>query len=277
MTSEEMHAKYMPPKQLADFFRADKDVYRVFPTSDRGRDLSAIVPIIGDLDLQVLTTVYEINTNNLYTNIDSILNINWNVLKIFGVKYFVTDRELFHPQLALKYSNPATKEYVYQFNGFTSFGHFVKRDTIVPAAYDRLKAINSAAFDPSVTAMLEKKLPFELTADSSSSDVTRFTPNEIAFDVYTGKQGLFVIPMPYVKDGWSVYIDDKEVEDVLIANHTMQAVVVPAGRHKVIAKFNSSSYNSSYWISAVAWVLFYGAVVFLIWRRVQWKKIKDKS
>ena len=143
MSGEEMYRKYMPSKPLSDFFRADKEVYRVFPTSDRGRDLSAVVPIIGDHDLQVLTTVYEINTNNLYTNIDSILNINWNVLKIFGVKYFATDRELFHPQLALKYSNPAAMEYVYQFNGFTTFGHFVKGDTVIPAAYDRLKAINS--------------------------------------------------------------------------------------------------------------------------------------
>ena len=266
MSGEEMYSRYMPSKPLADFFRNDKDVYRVFPTMDRGRDLSAVVPIIGDHDLQVLTTVYEINTNNLYSNIDGIVNINWNVLKIFGVKYFVCDRELIHPQLTLKYSNPATMEYIYQFNPFTSFGHFAKGDTVVPVAYERLKAINTAAFDPAVTVMLEKKLPFSITDDSSNTIVTKFTPNEITYDLYTGKQGLFVIPIPYVKDGWSIFIDDKEVNEVILANHAMQAIVVPPGRHNVTAKFNSSSYTSSYWISAIAWILFYLGIGFLCWK-----------
>ena len=51
MSGEEMYRKYMPSKPLSDFFRADKEVYCVFPTSDRGRDIYAVVSIIGDHDL----------------------------------------------------------------------------------------------------------------------------------------------------------------------------------------------------------------------------------
>jgi len=114
--------------------------------------------------------------------------------------------------------------------------------------------------------MIDKKLPFDLSGDSTSNIVTKFTPNEINYDVYTGKQGLFVLPVPYVKDGWSIFVDGKKVSDVILANHAMQGIVVPAGRHSVTAKFNSSSYSTSYWISAIAWILFYCAVAFLSWR-----------
>ena len=271
LDGDAVRQRYFPTKPLADFFRNDKDIYRVFPVTDRGRDLSSVVPIIGDHDLQVLTKVYEINTNNLYQNIDSITNINWNVLKIFGVKYFVCDREVFHPRLGLVYSDPSNKDYVYRFANFKSFGHFVKNDTLIARAYDRLKVINNAAFDPAVTAILESEIKGSVQSpDSSYSKVTRFTPNEMEFDVYTDRQSLFVVPIPFVKDGWEFLIDEKNVDEVYIANHAVQSLVIPAGNHKVRARFNSASFTSTYWISAFAYFILYGLFIYFIvkrWRR----------
>ena len=278
LDGEEMVARYLPVKPLSDFFRADKEIYRVFPVTDRGRDLSAVVPIIGDHDLQVLTTVYEINTNNLYQNVDGLFNINWNVLKIFGVKYFVCDREIIHPQLTLKYSDPVTKDFVYQFNGYRSFGHFVKNNIVISSGYERLKMINNPAFDASQTAILQKGLPTSVAApDSSSISVTLFTPNELTYELYTGKQALFVMPLPYVNDGWSVFIDDKQVKDIYIANHATQAFVVPAGQHRVRAVFNTASYKSSYWVSAICWILFYIAIALLWWKGRRGRLVKAEA
>jgi hypothetical protein len=276
LDAEAVRQRYFPAKPLTDFFKADPSVYRVFPVTDRGRDLSAVVPIIGDHDLQVLTKVYEINTNNLYQNIDSITNINWNVLKIFGVKYFVCDREVFHPKLGLVFSDPPNKDYVYRFADFTSFGHFVERNSVIPGAYERLKMINNAAFDPIVTAMLEKDIQIPLhSPDSSYSTVNRFTPNEMDFDVYTDKQSLFVIPIPFVKDGWEFMIDDKKADEVYITNHAVQSLVIPPGNHKVRARFNSTSFTTSYWISAIAYILLYGLLIYIAVKR--WRNTMDKT
>ncbi len=261
LTGDEVQARYFPPKPVADFFKNDKEVYRVLPVTDKSRDLSAVVPIIGDHDLQVLTSVYEINTNNLYRNIDSITNINWNVLKVFGVKYFVADRQFFHPQLTLKFSDPASSHFVYQFNAFRGFGHFVNNSIAIPKAYDRLKKFNDATFDPAVTAMLEKPLPVTLSApDSTYSAVTKFTPNEMVFDVYTSVPALFVIPLNYVSEGWEIAIDGNLVKDVHLTNHAVQSVVVPAGKHVVSSTFNKSLYKNSYLLSAIAT----GALYFIL-------------
>ena len=252
------------------------ETYRVFPVTDRGRDLSAVVPIIGDHDLQVLTTVYELNTNNLYKNIDSLTNINWNVLKIFGVKYFVADRDFYHPQLTLKFSDPQSRDYVYQFNGFKGFGHFVEGFTVIPKGYDRLSMINNASFDPSKTVLVDKNVTEPVTApDSSNSKVTLFTPNEVNFEVYTNKQALFIIPIPFVKDGWTISIDNKEVKEVYSANHAVQSVVVPAGNHKITATFNKASYTQSYWISLIAFLVLYGLLIYFILK--ERKILKDKA
>lgn len=278
LSGAEVQQRYFPAKPITDFFKADNEAYRVFPVTDRGRDLSAVVPIIGDHDLQVLTKVYEINTNNLYQNIDSITNINWNVLKTFGVKYFVADREIFHPNLKAVFADPANKDYVYQVAGFTGFGHFVKNNTVVPGAYDRLKMFNNAQFDPGATAMLEKELKVTVLApDSSSAKVTKFTPNEMEFEVFTNRQSLFVVPLPFVKDGWEFMIDGRKVEEVYLTNHAVQSLVVPEGNHKLLARFNSRSFTTTYWISAIAYIILYGLLLLIGIRHLRGKRVHGES
>lgn len=265
LPAEEVDARYLPSPQLAAFFEGDRELYRVFPVSPRGQDLSALVPVIGDQDLQVLTTVYEINTNNLYRNIDNSTNINWNVLRIFGVKYFLSNQQVYHPLLTHELTDQQSGEILYRFHGFPGFGHFVKNYTVVPAAYDRLRMINNVAFDPGKTVILEKELQLSVSGpDSSYSKATRLAPHEFGFELYTDRQALFVVPIPYVKDGWRFELDGNRVEDVLVANHAMQAIVVPAGSHRLRAVFNEKDYESSYRISLLAHLLFYALLIFLL-------------
>ncbi|HEX5653760.1 MAG TPA: hypothetical protein VFX58_11840, partial [Chitinophagaceae bacterium] len=83
---------------------------------------------------------------------------------------------------------------------------------------------------------------------------------------YNNKAGLFVIPLPYVKDGWEIFMDNKKIDKVYRANHAMQAVQVPAGSHKLLARFNERPYQSGFRVSAISTLLLYLLIGFLWWR-----------
>jgi uncharacterized membrane protein YfhO len=70
-----------------------------------------------------------------------------------------------------------------------------------------------------------------------------FNPNQTHFDVYTDKQSLFVISEIYYPPGWKILINGNPAEKIYKANHAVQAVVVPAGRHKIEVNFAPDSYQ----------------------------------
>jgi uncharacterized membrane protein YfhO len=189
------------------------------------------------------------------------------VLKIFGAKYMVHETEFTHPQLELKFSDAANRDFVYQFRQFQSFGHFVKNQMVIPQALERLKTINNAGFDPATTVILEETMADSFfSSDSNYSRARMISPNEMEFEVYNNKAGLFVIPLPFVKDGWEILMDNKKINKVYKANHAMQAVQVPAGSHKLLARFNERPYQSGFRVSAISTLLLYLLIGFLWWR-----------
>ncbi|HOI01142.1 MAG TPA: hypothetical protein PLE85_11470, partial [Bacteroidales bacterium] len=42
--------------------------------------------------------------------------------------------------------------------------------------------------------------------------------------------------------GWRIYLDGKEVEEIIEANHALQAIVVPPGEHQLELVFAPPSY-----------------------------------
>jgi uncharacterized membrane protein YfhO len=235
---------------------------------------SSIVQNINDnYDLQTLVTVNDLFQNNLYHTKNERDFINYNVLKIFAVKYLIFDNNITESSLTPVFSNPENNEYVYIYKNYLPFGHFVKNHKVIIDEYDRLTAINDSMFDPAITALLEKEPAANiLSPDTSYSKTIIFTPNKLQFEVYSDKQGLFVISVPYLPDGWKIYIDDKQEDNVLMANHCMQAVIVPEGIHSIRLEFKPELYKTSLHISAVSSVLLYLMIACLVFIPVKLKK-----
>jgi hypothetical protein len=264
ISRRDLNQKYFPSEALTGFFNADKDNYRVYAYSQSGMTYTSTVQTIqNNFDLQTLSTVYDLFLNNLlHTNSDR-EHINWNVLRIFAVKYLVFDRVMDDQQLTMVFSNPERNEYIYTYRDPLPFGHFVKNYQVLPGDYERLTAINDSTFDPAVTALLNREPGQRLQSpDSTFSRLTLFTPNTLRFEVYSDKPGLFVMSVPALPDGWKAYVDNK-AGDILVANHAMQSVVVPGGNHTVTLEFRPSIYTTSLHVSAVSSLFLYLMIAFL--------------
>jgi uncharacterized membrane protein YfhO len=158
------------------------------------------------------------------------------------------------------------KVYTYLYKDRLSRGFFVGDYKIITDEYERLKEINKADFDPSKTAILEESLSEEIQVpDSSWNIVKSFNPNEIQFEIYSDKKALFVISEVFYPPGWKISIDNQPVDKIYKTDHAIQSIIIPAGNHSIVLRFDPDSFNLNLKISyASAGILYIIVIISLI-------------
>jgi uncharacterized membrane protein YfhO len=111
--------------------------------------------------------------------------------------------------------------------------------------------INSPAFDPSVTAIMEKD-PGVKTPDSTSVEVEEYHSRRIKVRAYTSAPALLVLSEIYYPAGWKAFVDGHETE-ILRTNSILRSVVVPAGSHEIVFSFDPESYALGWIVTNAAW------------------------
>ena len=260
LSETSIRQKHFERTSLIDFLEQDKENFRIFPLCPNGKNLTAYFQTICNdgADLQILTPMNEIYINNLNKNIEPIAPVNWNVLKLMNVKYIILDKEIRHPYLELKHFDQSRNEYAYLFKDYLPTGFFVKNFKVIPDIIERLKTINQPSFDPAITALLEENPKGTiLPPDSSYSKLTSFTPNSLAFDIYTDKPSLYVMSVNYFPDEWIINMDGQEIDKIYKTDHALQSVIVPSGKHKIAMQFVSTINQTSKTITASTSLLLY--------------------
>ncbi len=251
----------------------DKDLYRIFPAGKLFGDnrWAYYHQSIGGYTPIKMYTIEELVEKNIYNGWDAKLPFNWNVLKILNVKYVITQQPVQYPLLKPMVQDPANKLYAYYFTGYLPRAFFVGSYKIVKDTRLRLRIINSKAFNPAKTALLEEKLNAPIAQpDTSFTKVLKFTPNELKLEVYTNKQSLLVISQIYYPPGWKIFVDGKIADKIYKTDHAIQSIVVPAGRHKVNMRFIPDSYFKNKRMAEIAVILIY--LVILICLIMRYKK-----
>ena len=272
-----LERQYFRQTEIDRFLKSDKDLFRIFPSGQLFNDNRWVYfhQSIGGYSPIKMYAIEELVEKNIYNGWDRQLPFNWNVLKILNVKYVITQQPLQHPFLQLAKSDPGGKLYAYYFNQYLPRAFFVGRVEVIKDEVQRLKRINSKDFDPASTAILEEKLNEPIsTPDSSFTKVLKFTPNELQLQVYTDKQSLLVISEVYYPPGWKISMDGQPVKKVYKADHAIQAIVVPAGEHRVMLKFHPDSYFRDIKISYASLGIIYLILLGSLIRFVLTKKRK---
>ena len=113
---------------------------------------------------------------------------------------------------------------------------------------------SNKTLDYSKTAVLEKNVNINLPSDISNVKnkvkFLNYSNNKIACKVETEKSGILVLSEIWYPD-WHPYIDGKLVE-LLKANYSFRAVVVPEGTHSVEMRYESSKFVNGFWMSITA-------------------------
>ena len=237
--------QYFRETQTDQYLKSDHTIFRIFPSGELfGNNRWAYFhQTIGGYTPIKMYTIEELVEKNIYNGPDAQLPINWNVLKILDVKYVIMKQIIQNEHLQLVFSDKANHLYTYLFKDHLPRAHFVGRVRVVPDEIDRLKYINSPAFNPGTEAVLEKPLPAKIsTPDSSWTRLKHFYPNHVSFSVYTDKQSLLVLSENFYPPGWRIFIDGKETNKIYKTDHAIQSIVVAPGEHHILLNFEPKSF-----------------------------------
>ena len=84
----------------------------------------------------------------------------------------------------------------------------------------------------------------EISAGSGQITHVSYAPNELKYQAEMSKEGLVVFSEIYYPVGWTATIDGKETE-ILRTDYLLRGLVVPAGTHEIVFKFEPKSYTAT--------------------------------
>ncbi len=135
------------------------------------------------------------------------------------------------------------------------------------ATGDALPLLANGNVDPRTTALLETTPPELAPASDPSADqvtMTAESPDRLELETSSDAPGLLMLSESY-DPGWKAYVDGEPVP-VLVADHLLRAVPIPAGEHVVELRYEPTSLKIGIAISAATVATIVVAFVILEWR-----------
>ena len=118
--------------------------------------------------------------------------------------------------------------------------------------------------------------PSGAVGGASAIALTSYEANALTFEVETDAERLAVFSDIYYP-GWQCTIDG-QAADILRADYVLRAVVIPAGRHEVVFRFDPQSLHTTEAIATIALVALALLLLLLIgWRVWNARKHKDED
>jgi hypothetical protein len=256
--------------QVDRIIKQDKSLHRVLPPL-RVMANDSRWPYyhqsIGGYDPAKMQVMQDLIANNILDRENPQMPINLEVVAMLNGKYIVSNQPYEHPKLTYLGEDASQSLYLYRNELALPRAFFVDSVVVLSDGVERLKYLNSAAFDPATIAVLEAPLEQPVQRpDSSSATVTYFSPNKITLDVYASQPGLLVISEIYYPKGWKATLENGEILPIHKTNHALRSVYMPAGQHTLTLTFAPATYYSSIWVSWIGWVITYLGLAFYGWR-----------
>lgn len=119
---------------------------------------------------------------------------------------------------------------------------------------------DEAIVDKRFAADLKEYVPGRSPGDTIKLD--SYEPNDLAYTYRTKQNGLAVFSEIYYPKGWNAYVDGKLAGHFRV-NYVLRAMVLPAGEHKVIFKFEPNVYFIGEKISLISSLILIALIVLL--------------
>lgn len=152
---------------------------------------------------------------------------NIEVLNMLNTKYIIFPDNEGTPRVQ---QNPETNGNVW----------FVKDVQIVNSADDEISALDSLRTKEQAVISSEFKSYVKKSTYAKDSlaaiKLVSYQPNEMKYESNTFEEQLAVFSDVYYKNGWKAYIDGV-LTPHFRANYVLRAMVIPAGKHEIIFKF----------------------------------------
>jgi hypothetical protein len=184
-----------------------------------------------------------------------------DVLNMLNTRYFIVQGQKNQPQAMI---NPDALGNTW----------IVRNYRMVENADEEIAAMNG--FDPATTAVVDKRYinlldGFEEGIDTTAAvELTSYKPNELTYSFSSIRDELVVFSEIHYDKGWNVYINGEQLP-YMRANYVLRAMVVPAGNHEIVWKFEPKVYQTGGKIA-----LFFSLIVILVFFGALGNQLKDK-
>ncbi|MGB5462358.1 MAG: YfhO family protein [Aureibaculum sp.] len=174
-----------------------------------------------------------------------IANNNIEVLNMLNTKYIIFPDNEGIPRVQ---QNPEANGNVW----------FVKEVQIVNSADEEIRALDSLPTKEKAVISAEFKSYLKkntFAKDSLASiELTSYQPNEMKYESNTSEEQLAVFSDIYYKNGWKAYIDGTFAPHFR-ANYVLRAMVIPAGKHEIIFRFEPDIIKKGNAITLISYAL----------------------
>ena len=142
------------------------------------------------------------------------------------------------------------------------------------SSFSSLASINN--FNPAQEAIIDKR--FEVMVDGlnpgidSSSNIilTSYKSNELIYEFSTAIKQLAVFSEIYYPKGWNAYIDG-ELKNHFRVNYILRAMVLPAGDHELVFRFEPESYRIGNKISLAGSIILILSIIMVLFYTIRKK------
>ncbi len=248
-----------------NFFKQQNGLFRIFPIGElynNGIFGYHGLQVIGGYSPAKLKIYQTVVDSCFYQGTDPNFPLNMNVCNMLNAKYIVANGRLPQDKFTLVNSDDARKLFTYENPDALPRAWFVGKTSVAQKSEDALQIINSAEFNPATMAILEQPLAENIGVPDATwrVSIAEFKSREIKLQTKTSATGLLVLSEIYYPAGWNAYIDGTPTE-IFRTNYILRSLVVPAGSHEVVFKFEPKLYELGYTLSNAAWVVALGCII----------------
>jgi hypothetical protein len=121
-----------------------------------------------------------------------------------------------------------------------------------------LALMNQPGFDPSRTAIVNQPASISLPKTPLEGDarLLSYAPDEVQVRTNASREALLVLADNYYQ-GWKARVDGREAP-ILRTDHTFRGVVVPAGQHTVVFRYEPTKLRIGFFIYLIGMILLIG-------------------
>lgn len=258
------------PGETVTFLARQGGLFRVFPVGELYQETSFQyhgVQSVGGYSPAKLKIYQTVVDSCLYNGWDPSFPVNMNVVNMLNAKYIVAKGQLPPGIFPLVHTDQVRGVLTYENPRALPRAFFVGTALVANTDSEAFRLLNSPAFNPATTAILEKPLqePIEPPDSNATASVVDFKSREIRIRANNAARSLLVLSEIYYPAGWKAFIDGKETE-IYRTNSILRSVVVPAGSHEVLLTFDPATYDLGWKMTNGAWIVAAACVVVGLWR-----------
>ncbi len=257
------------PDATITFLKSQPGLFRVFPLGegsfmDMDYAYHALQSVAGyhPAKLKIYQTMID---SCLYKGPNPEFPLNMAVVNMLNARYIVAAGGL-PSQFELVNEDRQKQKYVFRNPTALPRAFFVLGAIVASSEHEVFARLNSADFNPSTTAIVEKPLAeTPIPDDSARVEITSYGAHRIVMNTKRNGAGLLVLSEVYYPAGWNAYIDGRKTE-IYKTNYILRSVMVPSGAHDVEFRFEPAIYELGWDLSRASWGLSGLCILIGLWR-----------